>query len=311
MKRILRSLPFFCVCIISLFVLFQNTFKVMSLVKTETKLTTPIAKQDPTETPIPQPTITPPIINELQKAIDEELEGTKGEYSIVIKNLMTNETYTLNEHKQYLSGSLYKLWVMGSAYEKIKDGSLSLDEILSDDIADLNERFDIATQDAELTDGSISLTVGQALNQMITLSHNYSALLLTKRLKLESLSAFLKEYGYNESKVGEPPKTTAYDIAGFFEKVYRKELVTEAYSDKMLDLLKDQQLNTKLPRFLPEDVTVAHKTGELYFYSHDAGIVFTPKGDYIIVILTNSDNVDRQNEIISDISKSAYDYFMK
>lgn len=81
---------------------------------------------------------------------------------------------------------------------------------------------------------------------------------------------------------GENPTTTSFDIALFFEKLYKGELANEENTQKMLDLLKKQELNNKLSKYLPEEIDVAHKTGEIGWFSHDAGIVYTNYGDYSI-----------------------------
>ena len=76
-------------------------------------------------------------------------------------------------------------------------------------------------------------------------------------------------------------------------------------------MLKDQRLNRKLPADLPSNTVIAHKTGELGMFSHDAGIIYTPKGDYIIVVLSKSDTPAAAEKRIADISKAVYDYFLK
>ena len=88
-----------------------------------------------------------------------------------------------------------------------------------------------------------------------------------------------------------------------------RQLTDEEYTVKMLELLKDQRLNNKLPLYLPLAVQVAHKTGEIDEYSHDAGIVNALNGDYIIVIMTKSDDPESANERIALVSKAVYNYF--
>ena len=95
----------------------------------------------------------------------------------------------------------------------------------------------------------------------------------------------------------------------FFEKLYRGELADKETSAKLLDLLNRQKLNNKLPRHLPSGTVIAHKTGELGRVSHDAGIVYTDKGEYIIVVLTESSAPLGAEERIADISKNVYTYF--
>lgn len=245
----------------------------------------------------------------LKEAVAKSLADTKGNYAIVIQNLKTLESYSLNKDKIFQPGSLYKLWIMAVAFEQIKNGDLKEDEVLEAAIEELNEEFEIATEEAELTQGTVSMTVKQALEQMITISHNYAALLLTQRVRNSNVTNFLKRSGFHESSIGEPSKTTASDIASFYEKLYKGEVVDEKYSKRMIGLLSRQKLNDRIPKYLPKDVKVAHKTGEIKFFKHDAGIVFTGKGDYIIVVLSESDFPLSAAERIANLSKNVYEYF--
>ena len=120
--------------------------------------------------------------------------------------------------------------------------------------------------------------------------------------------------GFKDSSVGgsgDSPKSTADDIALFFEKLYKGELANTQYTKEMLDLLKAQTLNDKLPKYLPKGTVVAHKTGEIDYLSHDGGIVYAPTGDYIIVVLSESSYPPGAEERIAQISKRVFDYFSK
>ena len=258
------------------------------------------------------PTPTPEIQSRLGQVVEKALSGSHGSYGISIKNHKTGESYTKGDTISFESASLYKLCVMAVVYQQIKDGRLSEEDTLSQDIATLNKKFNIATDAAELADGKVSMTVDEALTQMITISDNYAALLLTERVKVSGLTAFLKANDFNESAVGtggKLPTTTAHDIMLFLDKLYMRQLTDEEYTVKMLELLKDQRLNNKLPLYLPLAVQVAHKTGEIDEYSHDAGIVNALNGDYIIVIMTKSDDPESANERIALVSKAVYNYF--
>src|SRR3989344_2932858 len=166
----------------------------------------------------------------LEKGIQEALQGAKGNYSIVIKDLKTGEGYAVNAQRMYDTASLYKLWVMATAYQQIQQGKLKENEQLSEDIVVLNDTFQIASESAESTEGNITLPVNAAVKQMITISHNYAALLLSKRVGLTNVAIFLKNKGLVQSSVGVTggePHTTAADIALFFEKLYKGELANK------------------------------------------------------------------------------------
>lgn len=245
----------------------------------------------------------------LDTVVEKSLAGSKGTYAILIKNLKTDETYAFNEHKTFEAGSLYKLWIMATVYEQVEEGILALDDPLHVDIPALNEAFKIATEDAELTEGEINFTIESALKQMITISHNYAALALTRKVKIANVKAFLKKHNLEESFTGSPPKVSAYDIGAFLEKLYNHQLVSTSSDGAMISLLKQQTLNNKIPVLLPSETVIAHKTGEIGMFSHDGGIVYSPGGDYIIVVLSLSNNPAGANERIATLSEAVYDYF--
>ena len=259
-------------------------------------------------------TPTPGMKQTLAETVGQELKGTVGDYAVAIKNLKTQEVYFLNEHRQFLSTSLYKLWVMATIFRKIDEGKLTLDETITQDVAVLNTKFRISTESAEQTEGTISYTVKYALNKMITISDNYSAFLLVEKIGLSSVDSFLAKFGFRDSRVGidgSAPITTVYDMTLFFEKLYRNQLADPASTSYMINLLKKQSLNSKIPKYLPKNTMVAHKTGELDKFNHDAGIVYAPKGDYLIAVLTESSYPGYAVENIAKISKAVYEYFAK
>ncbi|HEX7042120.1 MAG TPA: serine hydrolase [Patescibacteria group bacterium] len=273
-----------------------------------TDVTSPLGNSVPTNTPTPLPKNSPG----LTSAVENALSGSHGSYGIVIKNLSTGESYYQNEKKIFESGSLYKLWVMAVVFEKIHDGNLNESDILQKDASDLYKEFDVEPDGTEQSDGTISMNVDDALYQMITISSNNAALLLTDNISIPAISNFLKLYNFSSSKVGtgdSPPITDALDISELFEKLYKGQLADSIYTEKMITLLKGQRLNDKIPKYLPDDVIVAHKTGELDTFTHDAGIIYSGAGDYIIVVLSESDDPNQAKERIALISQNVYDYF--
>jgi beta-lactamase class A len=296
-----------CLGIIAYFYIFyttNNTSQIISPLATTTSMS-------PTEMPIISE-VTTLQTNFLKQVVDKALDGTTGTYAVAIKNLKTKESYYSDEHRIFDTGSLYKLWIMALVYEQIQNGQLKRDQVLSQDVVTLNKKFSIDPEFAELTEGSVTFTVGEALNQMITISHNYAALLLTEKIRLTTVADFLKSNNLYESAVGISggvPTSTAYDIGLFLEKLYSGEFANQQYTDEMISLLKKQQLNDGLPKLLSVKSEVAHKTGEIDGFKHDAGIVFTDFGDYIIVVMSESDYPLGAQERIASISKGVFDYF--
>lgn len=229
----------------------------------------------------------------LEKEVEKVLQNIDGRYGIFIKNLSTQETFAQKEQEIFESGSLYKLWVMAAVFDQIKQGKIKEDDLLIADVATLNKKFDLDGEEAELRQGRIEFTVGSALRQMITISHNYAALALLDKIGSPAV----------------PTKITVKDTAEFLEKVYKGEMIDQEYSRKMTDLLVGQTINDRIPKYLPQGIKVAHKTGDIGFFENDAGIVFSPGGDFIIVVLSETKNPAQAGEVIARISQSAFNYF--
>jgi beta-lactamase class A len=81
-------------------------------------------------------------------------------------------------------------------------------------------------------------------------------------------------------------------------------------SSLMIDILKKQLDTTMMMLNIPDETVVAHKTGELDYIDHEAGIVYLDNNDYIFCVLVwdaITNNYARQS--IGQISKVVYDYF--
>ena len=264
--------------------------------------------------PIPQEKVSgasvPVSDSPLLQEISDVVEDTPGTYAVVVKQLSGGDTEVyLNEDMEFQTASLYKLWIMATVYKAIDSGSLSLTDELTGEVEELNEDFDIASESAEMSEGEVEGTVEELMYDMITISDNYKALLLAKTVGMSKVSALLKEYGLKHSKTGSPPRSTASDIAEFYEKLYRGEIVTSEASEAMLELLSKQRLNDRIPKPLPKNTKVAHKTGELGEYKHDAGIVYGESGDYILVIMSETPSQEEAVKVEQEISRVVWEYF--
>jgi len=106
--------------------------------------------------------------------------------------------------------------------------------------------------------------------------------------------------------------TTPDEMAFLLEKIYKKELVSEEASTEMLNILKQQKHNDRLPRMLPLDTEIAHKTGTLRGTISDVGIIFTPEGDFIICVLTEDIKSNRMaKRFIGRIADWTYKFYKK
>ncbi len=65
--------------------------------------------------------------------------------------------------------------------------------------------------------------------------------------------------------------------------IFKRELLTPEACSAMLDILLKQQLNDRLPRFLPDGTRVAHKTGSFSGVRNDCGIIYVSDSSHVAV----------------------------
>jgi beta-lactamase class A len=77
--------------------------------------------------------------------------------------------------------------------------------------------------------------------------------------------------------------STPRDMTRLLTLIYQGEILDRQACDEMLYILLQQQLNTRLPLFLPYGVPFAHKTGTLSGVRNDAGILYAGEASHIAV----------------------------
>ena len=105
-------------------------------------------------------------------------------------------------------------------------------------------------------------------------------------------------------------RVTANGLLQALRLIAEERAYSAAISQRMLDILHQQQFRDGIPAGLPEGARVAHKTGEISTAAHDAGIVFLPDRDpYVLAILTQwPPDAGRRREVIARISQSVFEH---
>ncbi len=222
-------------------------------------------------------------------ALGQVVSAFHGHASVEVVDPRSAARFAWDEDRVVPAASLYKLGVMIEAYREDASGLISLDlttvDILDDDMGD----------DDYITPPGTTLVVRDAVERMITLSDNSSARALVRTLDAHRINDTLAGLGLRNTKIntGLPPAeqtapyntTTARDVMRLFLAMYRGTAVSAAASEDMLTVLARQQVNDRLPAGLPDGTVIAHKTGDLDGVAHDAGLIYTPAGPRIAVVL--------------------------
>ncbi len=227
--------------------------------------------------------------DEASRQLATALGRFSGRAGIVVADALTAAGSYSDADLVFPSASLYKLSVMAEAYRRAGDGTLSLDDTITITGDDL-------TSDGYDTEAGTTLTIREAIERMITVSDNSPALALIRVLDARRINATSLALGMSSTRMNMPlpPEertapfntTTARDVAALLGGLARGTVFGSAASQAMLGTLARQRINDRLPAGLPDGTVIAHKTGNLDGVSHDAGVVFTPAGPRVVVMLT-------------------------
>lgn len=172
-----------------------------------------------------------------------------------------------NGTTQFTTASTYKLFVVYSALLRVESGSWRLSDQISGG-RDL----------AKCIDDTIVQSDNACAEAMLK-KIGYAAVTNEARAIGATSTSFLGSNGI---------KSTARDEATFMGALYSGQLLSQQSSrDRMISALKRNVYRKGIPAGLP-GITVADKVGFLDGLLHDASIVYSPSGTYVLVILTDN-----------------------
>ena len=265
----------------------------------------------PRDTAAPHDSAAPrPVLNALAPAVivtpgaadlvDARLAGFPGRVAIVAANGNTGEVLlSVDADRPVFAASLYKLAVLLEAERRFEAGTLRPDDHVT--VTDADQ-----TEDGSFTATGSVLTIDEALERAIVISDNAAALALIRRLGIPAIHATLEREGIALRFTADGAMTTAGAMATFFGELVRGSLVSRDASSRMLARLSRQRVADRFPAALPGAV-IAHKTGNLGFATHDAGIVRGPGGTPIVlVVLTWDSGEEEAIDLIREVAVLVY-----
>lgn len=255
----------------------------------------------------------------LGRRLEEHIRQAPGNFSVFIKDInYPHFKVAFSEKERFPAASLIKVPLAAVVLKSVKENKLSLPQ-----------KFTIHQKDITAGSGVIkgmslplTLSVEELMELMLAQSDNTATNKLISILGLEYINNSFKELGLKETVLvrkmmdfskrnkGVENYTTAAELGLIFEQAYRGKLIDETASGYLISLLKKQKFNDRLPLYLAKSLSVAHKTGLENGIVHDAGIVFSPKGDYIICVLTNKvANYKQAKKFIAKLSLLTYNFY--
>ncbi|MDK2882407.1 MAG: beta-lactamase class [Bacillota bacterium] len=230
-----------------------------------------------------------------EKEILSVLGQLAGSVAVYLEDMTAQELFTVNPERTFPAASTIKIPLLAAVLESAETGKLDLNEATA--IAHAN-RVGGAGVLSELSP-NLRPTVRDLATLMIIQSDNTAANQLIDLVGMETVNALCRKLGlkhtvlqrkmmdFEAARAGRDNFTSAADLGRLLKLLLEGKVVSSAASALIIDLMKRQQHRNKLPAYLPADILIAHKTGDLPNLEHDAGIFFLPKRTYTLVVLTD------------------------
>jgi beta-lactamase class A len=241
----------------------------------------------------------------LRRALDEAMRGYGGVAGVSVLNLNTGERVSIRGGEKYPSASLIKVAVLVALLDQVHRGSIGL-----------NERIPMLRRDRvggsgvlQYMDGGLQPTVADAAWLMTTISDNTATNLILNHLNVKTVWEKMDSLGLPQTRIHSKTFLRATSIAvdssvkyglgvttpdetvRLFELLHRGRAVSPAMDSLAMEMLRNNQDNAKLARWLPEDLRFAHKTGDVDRSRSDCGVMYGPDAPVAVCVMTR-ENTD-------------------
>lgn len=244
----------------------------------------------------------------LEQRIEAELKSYDGTMGLYIDDLKGNVITRFPDEK-FETASTIKVYILAALFDAIEQGKASLKDMLT-----CEERFWI---DGSGILGSLevgtTLSVKNVATLMIIVSDNIATNMLIDYLGIDNINACIQKLGCKDTvlhnvldfaKYHQLGTTTPRDYASMFVRIQNRTLVSPEASEQMWQILSQQHYNSMIVKSLPQFYVdpdnydeqlfwFASKSGSMNACRNDGGIITTPYGSYVIVML-NKDFSDKQ-----------------
>lgn len=244
----------------------------------------------------------------LEKRIAAELYSYQGKMSVFVDDLQ-DHTVEMGADEEFETASTIKAYILAVLYLQASRGKASLTE----EIEYRPEHFVDGSGMLRALGVGAKLKVKDTATMMIICSDNIATNMVIDYLGLDTINACIKELGFAHTVLHNPlhfdryeklGTTTPRDYASMFVRIQNRTLVSPEASEQMWQILSQQYYNSMIVKSLPQFYVdsdnydeqlfwFASKSGSMNACRNDGGIITTPYGSYVIVML-NKDFSDKQ-----------------
>ena len=254
----------------------------------------------------------------LETDIRSIIQDSGAEMAVSALHLESGQRTDVDADRVFPMCSVLKIPVLVEAFRQIEEGRFTLDDRWQLTTAEKN----LPSGNLVFFDDGLEPTVKDLLTLMIIISDNTATDMVIHRLGQGSVTSTMHDLGLTDIHVpltiremfddllpsSDPTQDMLALAAGprnrdgicyslgpdndvgtpaalteLLARIWRGEAVSRSACDAMLEILLKQQLNDRLPRYLPPGTPCAHKTGTLPGIRNDSGIIYGNENTHVAV----------------------------
>ncbi|RME56242.1 MAG: serine hydrolase [Caldilineae bacterium] len=257
-------------------------------------------------------------LHNLRDELAAIIQESGAEMGVAIRHLETGEEINIHGDRVFPLASVFKIPVLVEAFRQIHAGKLTLDERHTLTVTEKNLPSGVLV----FFDDGLQPTFRDLLTLMIIISDNTATDMVMHRLGAGAVTRTMHDLGLTDIHVpitvreifddllpssdptqdllelAKGPRNrqgrayslgpdnnvgTPRALTQLLSMIWHGQIIDRAACDAMLAILLKQQLNDRLPRYLPPGTPCAHKTGTLPGLRNDSGIIYVDDHNHVAV----------------------------
>lgn len=230
------------------------------------------------------------------KSVDENLtnlrtkiKNEKGVFGLYIKDMQTQESYTINANEVFYAASLYKLPVAAATLTRVQERDISLNDLITYTAYDYSD----GTGSINKTSYGSTYTISETIDYLMRQSDNSAQLMLERTVTEKYLEGTF-------SDLVEEPNSSFYsqnvstpkEVANVIENMFYTSYLSESSKDFLLNLMYPTIFDDRITPYLEDKLVFYHKIGSWPENWHDCGVVHGENKEVIVCLMSKDTNYD-------------------
>jgi len=242
------------------------------------------------------------LFKDLSDDLSTLIKPLQGRYGIYLLDLQSGRELRIEAEQVFDAASTVKVIPIVYAYQQSAKGELDLSKeyILSE-----SDKQDYGSGSMHRQPEGTVYSYKQLLESSGKESDNTADYVLRRILGKDKLNEFLNQNQMPKTNLSET-SSSPLEIGHFWQAIAVGKLLKPKYQDMLYDNLSNTEYEERIPKGIPDNIRVIHKTGNGFARSYnDCGIVLASR-PFVLCVMCEEANESEAMEVIPLIAQAAY-----